>query len=397
MKILVLNLGSTSFKFKLFDFNQGEDALATGGAENIGSPMSAYRISIAQGGLTEKGESHCPEHGDAMDLCIDFLIHNNVIKSIADVDATGYKAVHGGPISGAQYVDDDLLKVMDDYALFAPAHNPVYAKTMRFLKDKYPDLKQVAYFETSFHATMPEYRAIYGVPYQWTTEYGIRRYGFHGSSHSYIAWKMSELEPKARRIVSIHLGGSSSICAIKDGISVAESMGATPQSGLFHNNRVGDFDVFCIPDLIKRYNGDVDEVFNQLATNGGFLGISGVSNDFRDVLKARDEGNRQADLAIKAFADNILGYIGMYTAYMGGLDALVFTGGIGQHNPEVRKMVCLELKWLSLQLDPDKNSQLTEGQLSSSKSKVSVWTLETNEEIMVARQAKKLIEGTTEN
>lgn len=389
MKILVLNLGSTSFKFKLFDFNIGEEILASGCVESIGSPKGAYSINLLS--LVDKGECTCAVHGDAMDLCIDILIKNNVIKSIGDVDAIGYKAVHGGSITGAQLVDDNLIKVMDNLSSFVPAHNPIYISTMRSLQAKYPDLKQVAYFETSFHATIPEYRAVYGVPYKWHTDFGIRRYGFHGSSHSYIAWKLNELEPTAKRIVSIHLGGSSSLCAIKDGISIAESMGATTQSGLFHNNRVGDFDAFCIPDLIKRYNGDVEEVFHQLSTKGGFLGISGVSNDLRAVLQARSEGNKRADLAVKAFADSIIGYIGMFTAYLGGLDSIVFTGGIGQHCSIIREMVCNELGWLSVYIDSDKNSEAREERIDSQKSRVSVWVLETNEELMVARQVHKLI------
>ena len=392
MKILVLNLGSTSFKFKLFDFSQSETALASGGVESVGSPSGAYRITVND--QCDQGQCHCPEHGDAMDLCINVLVRNNVIQSIADVDATGYKAVHGGPISGARFVDNELLQVMESFSLFAPAHNPIYIKTMRSLQEKYPDLKQVAYFETSFHATMPEYRAIYGVPYEWVSDFGIRRYGFHGSSHSYIAWKLQQLEPSARRIVSIHLGGSSSLCAIKDGLSIAESMGATPQSGTFHNNRVGDFDVFCIPDLIKKHDGDVEQVFRILANQGGFLGISGVSNDLREVSKARSKGNPRADLAVRAFADNIVGYIGMFTAYLGGLDSLVFTGGIGQHSTEVRDLVCGELGWLSVHIDPEKNLKSGEERIDSTESKVSVWVLETNEELMVARQARRLVTST---
>lgn len=388
MKILVLNLGSTSFKFKLFDFSSGEKVLAGGGAESIGSPKGAYIIKLP--GFEEKGECTCAVHGDAMDLCIDRLVEHSVIKSIGDVDAVGYKAVHGGSITGARFVDDELMKVMDDFSSFVPAHNPIYLSTMHALRDKYPQLRQVAYFETSFHATMPEYRAVYGVPYQWYRDYGIRRYGFHGSSHSYIAWKLHELEPSAKRIISIHLGGSSSLCAIKDQISIAESMGATTQSGLFHNNRVGDLDTFCIPDLIKRYNGDVDEVFKQLSTNGGFLGISGVSNDLREVLKAREEGNKRADLAVKAFVDSIVGYIGMFMVYLGGLNSIVFTGGIGQHSPVIREMVCDQLSWLSLYLDHDKNLNAAEERVDTAESRVSVWVLETNEELMVARQVEKL-------
>ncbi len=389
MNILVLNLGSTSFKFKLFDFSTVEKILASGGVESIGSPKGAYQVTLP--GVEDKGECTCPVHGDAMDLCIDKLVKNHVIQSIGDVDAIGYKAVHGGSIIGARFVDEDLMKVMDDFSSFVPAHNPIYLSTMRALQNKYPQLRQIAYFETSFHATMPEYRAVYGVPYEWYTDYGIRRYGFHGSSHSYISSRLHELEPASRRIISIHLGGSSSLCAIKDGESIAESMGATTQSGLFHNNRVGDLDVFCIPDLIKRYHGDSDEVFRQLSTKGGFLGISGVSNDLREVLKAREEGNKRADLAVKAFVDTIVGYIGMFTGYLGGLDSLVFTGGIGQHSVIVREMVCEELGWLSLYLDTTKNLKAKEERIDYAQSEVSVWVLETNEELMVARQVKNLI------
>lgn len=389
MKIFVLNLGSTSFKFKLFDFTAGEQALASGGVESIGSAAGAYQIKFPDG--EENGECACAVHSEAMDLCLGKLVERNVIRSIGDVDAVGYKAVHGGRITGARFVDDELMGVMEDFSSFVPAHNPVYISTMRALRDKYPKLKQVAYFETSFHATMPEYRAVYGVPYQWYRDYGIRRYGFHGSSHSYIAWKLHQLEPAAGRVISIHLGGSSSLCAIKDQVSIAESMGATTQSGLFHNNRVGDLDVFCLPDLIKRYDGDVDEVFRQLSTNGGFKGISGVSNDLRKVLAARKDGNKRAALAVDAFVDTIVGYVGMFTSYLGGLDSIVFTGGIGQHSGVIREMVCDKLDWLSLYLDRDKNAGTGDRRIDSPESKVSVWVLETNEELMVARQTARLM------
>ena len=389
MKILVLNLGSTSFKFKLFDFNKEEHVLAFGGVESIGSDKSSYKVTLSDKNF--QGDSLCKEHGDAMDLCINFLVSNQIIGSVSEVDVIGYKAAHGGHIKGARLVDEELMKVMDEYSSFAPAHNPVYVKTMRTLRDKYPGLTQAAYFETSFHATIPEYRTTYGVPYEWQESYGIRRYGFHGSSHSFIAQKLKELDPEAKRVISIHLGGSSSLCAILDGKSIAESMGATPQSGIFHNNRVGDFDVFCIPDLIKRYQGDVDKVFQELSTQGGFLGISGVSNDLRAVLMASEEGDKRATLAVKAFVDGIVGYIGMFTAYLGGLDSLVFTGGIGRNSAIIREKVCKELGYLAVSLDEDTNKRNKEGRMDAGQSKVSIWALETNEELMVARQVMNLI------
>lgn len=388
-KIMVLNLGSTSFKFKLFDFSIGERVLAVGNVESVGGAQSSYRMTAAN--AAEEGNCQCHSHGDAFRFCLTFLEKRGVLASPADLDAVGYKAVHGGAVSGAQLVNEGLLAVMESYVAFAPAHNPVYIGMMRELQESYPQLLQVACFETSFHATIPAQRVVYGVPYEWREQYGIRRYGFHGSSHGYITQKLSELEPASKRVISVHLGGSSSLCAIKDGKSIASSMGATPQSGIFHNNRVGDFDVFCLPELVKRYRGDLDAVMRELATKGGFLGLSGVSNDLRAVLKARADGNVRADLAVRAFVDGIVGYIGMFTAYLGGLDALVFTGGIGQHSAVIRSMVCKALDFLPLRLDAKKNEGSGEGKISSAQSRVSVWVLETNEELMVARQTRDLL------
>jgi acetate kinase len=388
-KVMVLNLGSTSFKFKLFDFNDGEREIAAGNVSNIGDAKSSYRMTV--GDAEEIGECYCPSHGAAFRFCVTLLEKRGYLASLGDLDAVGYKAVHGGAVSGAQLVNDELLAVMESYIAFAPAHNPVYIGMMRELQESDPQLRQVAYFETSFHATIPEYRVVYGVPYEWREQYGIRRYGFHGSSHGYIAQKLRELEPKSKRVISVHLGGSSSLCAIRDGKSIASSMGATPQSGIFHNNRVGDFDVFCLPELVRRYRGDLDAVMRQLATGGGFLGLSGVSNDLRAVLQAREDGNQRAELAVRAFVDGIVGYIGMFTAYLGGLDVLVFTGGIGQHSGVIREMVCEALEFLSLELDTSKNECSGDRKISAVSSAVSVWVLKTNEELMVARRTRDLL------
>ena len=236
--IIVLNLGSTSYKFKLF--TRELDLLASGGVENIGAPESAYRL--AAGEARREGVWKCATHEDAFAQCLDALVEMGALSSLGDLDAVGYKAVHGGRISGARLVDEEVLSEMERMCVYAPAHNPIYLRSMRGLRERYPGLAQVASFETTFHQTIPEYRAVYGLPYEWVEKYGVRRYGFHGASHSYIAWKMGELQPRARRVVSCHLGGSSSVCAILDGRSVATSFGATLQSGLFHNNRVGDMD-----------------------------------------------------------------------------------------------------------------------------------------------------------
>ncbi len=380
MKIMVLNLGSTSFKFKLFDMAEEERLLASGAVERIGRGTGSWRVSALE---ERTGESECQTHEDAFVSMLDKLTEMGVLRDLGELDAVGYKAVHGGPLSGAALVTPELMEQMERCQSFAPAHNPMYLRMMRGVKQRCPGLVQVACFETAFHATIPLHRAIYGVPYEWVERYGVRRYGFHGSSHSYIAMRMAQLEPGARRLISIHLGGSSSLCAILDARSIACSMGATPQSGLFHNNRVGDFDVFCLPALTEA-KGSQEAVLDALSSQSGFLGISGVSGDMRDILTAMDEGNERAKLAFDSFCDNVVGYIGMFSAYLGGLDAICFTGGIGQHCPQVRRQVCAAL---GIGLD----EQIQEGKVSRPDSPVAVYVLETNEELMVARGTKQCL------
>lgn len=383
-KIIVLNLGTTSFKFKLFDFETGEKPLSSGLVERIGAAASDWRFSVGES--RQSGRAACSDHEAAFQFTLALLEKERLIASLDELDGIGFKTVHGGPLRGAVAADDRVLAVLDEYAAFAPAHNPMYANLMRRLREKFPQLRQVACFETSFHADIPLARAAYGVPFDWVEKYGIRRYGFHGSSHSYIAVKMRELAPEARKIISLHLGGSSSLCAITDGKSVASSMGATPQSGLFQNNRVGDFDAFCLPRLTEAY-GSPEKVMRALSTQSGLLGLSGVSNDLRDVLQAATDGNQQAQLAFDAFVDNCIGYIGMFDAYLQGMDALVFTGGIGQNCALLRERVCTRLEYLGLRLDPEK----MDGRISTQDSLIQVWTLETDEELMVARQTRDVL------
>ncbi len=388
LHILILNLGSTSFKYKLFSVAAEERLLSEGSVENIGS-QGRYRVKTPEGGTAE-GSCACASHADALALCMEAMKQTRVPVELGSLDAIGYKAVHGGTISGSHVVTDALLDEMEKMAPLAPAHNPVYLRMMCSVASLYPSLTQIACFETSFHRTVPLQRAVYGIPLEWAERYGLRRYGFHGSSHSYIAWKMRQLAPHARRVVSIHLGGSSSMCAIADGQSVATSMGATPQSGLFHNNRVGDLDVFCLPVLAEALGG-YPQALEALSGQSGFLGLSGVSNDLRDIEKAAQAGDARAELAIAAFADNIVGYIGMFTAYLGGADALAFTGGIGRNSAEVRRRVADNLQFLGVKLDASRNGGNAEGRISAPDSAAEVWVLETNEELMVMRGCAELL------
>ena len=390
-KIFVMNLGTTSFKFKFYAF-EGETAqvLATGELESIGAPLSHYELSYADGRHIDE-QAPIADHGAAFAHCFSILQRDGIIRDLDDVTAVGYKAVHGGNLSGTCLVDDALIAEMERVTPLAPAHNPIYLNAMKDIRKRFPGLTQVARFETSFHGSIPEKRVTYGVPYQWKEELGIRRYGFHGSSHQYISQTVARLQPGARKIINCHLGGSSSICAILDGKSVATSMGATLQSGLFNNNRVGDFEPFCIKPIMDHYGYTLDETLEILSKKSGLLGLSGVSNDLRLVLEAAEAGNKQAQLAFDTLCDNILGYIGMYAAYLNGLDALVFTGGIGTNSAPLRKRVCESLGYLGLDLDEEKNEGRGDGSISTEGSRVTVWRLKTDEESVVAACVREFL------
>ena len=390
-KIFIMNLGTTSFKFKFYAFSgEHSDVLATGELESVGADMSRYEIAYPNGSVIA-GETPIADHGTAFAHCFSILQRDGIIRDLDDVSAVGYKAVHGGNLSGTCLVDDALIREMERVTPLAPAHNPIYLNAMKDIRARFPQLTQVARFETSFHGTIPEKRVTYGVPYQWKEELGIRRYGFHGSSHQYISQVVAKLQPDARRIISCHLGGSSSICAILDGKSVATTMGATVQSGLFNNNRVGDFEPFCLKPIMEHYGYTLDETLEILSKKSGLLGLSGVSNDLRLVLEAAAAGNPQAQLAFDTFCDNIVGYIGMYTAYLNGLDALVFTGGIGTNSDVLRKKVCRQLGYLGLELDAEKNVRRDDGVVSTDTSRVTVWRLKTDEESVVASCVREFL------
>lgn len=384
-KIFIMNLGTTSFKFKLYHFSpEHQQVLASGEIESVGAAESAYELNLGGSG-TEKGVMPIPDHGAGFAFCVDKLQQTGILAGLDDLDAVGYKAVHGGNLSGTQLVTDALMAEMERVTPLAPAHNPIYLQAMKSIRQRYPELKQVARFETSFHSTIPDCRTTYGVPYQWRQELGIRKYGFHGSSHEYIAGRVAQLNPQAKKVINCHLGGSSSICAILEGKSIATTMGATLQSGLFNNNRVGDFEAFCLPMLMEHYDGSLEKVLNVLSKQSGLLGLSGVSNDLRLVIQAMDEGNAQARLAVETLVDNIVGYVGMYAAYLNGLDALVFTGGIGLHSDRIRQMVCSRLGYLGVDLDNEKNTAANTELVSSARSSVDVYRIKTDEEFVVAR------------
>ncbi|MHC4994011.1 MAG: acetate/propionate family kinase [Planctomycetota bacterium] len=366
MIVLVANLGSTSFKYKLFDLSDpgATGRLAEGAADRIGQGDSAWSVSGA--GKEAEGVCDLADHGEAIELHMKRLAEIGV-DQINDLGAIGFKAVHGGPISGAVRVDEDVLQTMRDFSDVAPAHNPPYIAAMEAFAAKLPGVPQVAAFETAFHQTMPEARKIYGIPYEWT-QMGVRRFGFHGASHRYIATRMAEIAPDAKR---------------------------TPQSGLFHNNRVGDFDAFAILKLLAA-GIDIDTVFQRLGKEGGLLGISGVSADMREVEEAAAGGHERARLAIDAFVESCRHYLGAYLVALGGADAITFTGGIGQHGAAIRRAILAGTEWAGIAIDEAKNAAADpkgETRIEQEGSGVQVWVLPTNEELIVARQAVDVLKA----
>jgi acetate kinase len=275
---------------------------------------------------------------------------------------------------------------MEEFADVAPGHNPPYIAAMRAFRQKLPKTPQVAAIETAFHQTIPKTPQVYAIPHEWTEQLGIRKYGFHGASHRYIATRVKEIVPEARKVISCHLGGSCSICAIQDGKSVANSFGMTAQSGVFHNNRVGDFDTFALMKLTKQ-GLTLDEIFKRLGKEGGLLGISAVSPDMRDVENAAAGGNARARLAIEAFVESVRGFIGNYLVALGGCDVLAFTGGIGENGAALREAVCKNLDFAGIVLNPHKNNvRGRETKISAVESGAEIWIVPTNEELIVARQ-----------
>ena len=392
MKVLVANLGSTSFKYRLFDMAD-ERQLARGGIERIGSSQSACFVEI--GDQRREITAEVPDHAVAVRQCLEQLTdpEYGCLQDAGEVAAIGFKAVHGGRLSGVQRVTDDVLQAMEEMNQVAPAHNPPYIAAMRLLAERLPEIPLVAAFETGFHATVPDRLRYYAAPRAWADELQIRRWGFHGASHRYIATRTAELVGRDDlRIISCHLGGSSSLCAIRGRESAATSMGMSPQTGLPHNNRVGDFDPFALPLIMKATGKSLDEVLQELAEESGLLGLSGVSGDVRDLEAATADGNANAELALQMFISEIRRHLGGLLVELGGADTIVFTGGIGENGVNVRAEVCQGLAELGINLNTTLNAKASgECKISDPNSRVEVWVIPTNEEIVVARQARDLL------
>ena len=403
MLILVANLGSTSFKYKLLDVSGDIESssvdpasrvLAKGAVGRIGDASSPCEVSI--GDYHHATEQPVPDHGVAVEACLAQLSdpENGCLKDAAEIQAIGFKAVHGGRRSGTFLVDDDVLDAMAEMNAAAPAHNPPYIAAMNLLRERFPEMPLVAAFETEFHDTIPVSRRTYAIPKAWTDDFQIKRWGFHGSSHQYIAWRSSQLlERSDAKVISLHLGGSSSITAIDSGRSVATTMGMTPQTGLPQNNRVGDFDGFALPLILQRTGLDLDAALQKLASEGGLLGLSGgLSGDIRDLENAADTGNADAELALAVYVEEIRRHLGSMMVALGGVDLIAFTGGIGENAKRIRSSVCRDLGAFGIELDESRNeSAAAEDALQAPSSRTQIRVIPTDEEWIVATRAKRAL------
>ena len=394
MKVLVANLGSTSFKYRLFDL-PSETQLARGGIDRIGQANSACFVEF--NGRKEESSQQVLDHAAAVQICLDQLTHPEYgcVKSVSEVAAIGFKAVFAGNMSGVRVVTDELLTKMEDLSDIAPAHNPMYAKAMRQLRAAFPQIPLVAALETAFHDTIPPENKLYSIPLEWAEQYEVKRWGFHGASHRYLNTRMAQLLGRNDlKVITCHLGGSNSLCAARGGQSQATSMGMSPQTGLLQNNRVGDFDPFALPILLRKTGKTLAQILEDLSSKAGLLGLSGVSQDCRDVEEAAAKGNARAQLALDVFVASIRQYLGSYLAVLGGADAIVFSGGIGENGPQIRANVCQNMEWAGIVLDEAKNNSVPRGGevcISAGTSKTQVWVVPTNEEIVVARQTAEAV------
>ena len=397
MKILVSNIGSTSFKFRLFDMSDGEREIAVGGAERIGSTGSSLSWSVA-GGAERSQPRDFADHGEAITFVLDRLVADGALKRPGELDVVAFKAVMGGDWAPVALVDDALLANMEYFIPVAPAHNPPYIAAMRMFRKVLTGTKLVAAFESGFHQTDPPRRRLYACPPEWAEKYGVKRYGYHGASHRYVATRLAELMPQARSVISCHLGGSSSLCAIRDGASVATSMGLTPQSGLPQGTRVGDFDAFGLKLMADKTGRDLDDLLAELGGKAGMAAMSGTGGDMRDIQSGAAGGDERCRRALDVYVTAIRDYLGAYLVELGGADAIVFTGGIGQKDAHIRAAVLAGLEFAGIVLDEAANAGTTDtGRIDAAASRTALWVLPTNEELIVARRAAELLKAGEES
>ena len=395
MKVLVINCGSSSLKYQLID-SVTEVALAVGLCERIG--IDGRLNHTPNGGEKVVIEQAMPDHEVAIRMVLDALTNENygVIKNLDEIDAIGHRLVHGGEkFTKSVIIDDEVIAGVEECSPLAPLHNPANLIGVRACQAIMPGVPNIGVFDTAFHQTMEPVAYMYGLPYEYYEKYKVRRYGFHGTSHSFVskrAIQMLNLDPDNSKIIVCHLGNGSSISAVKNGKVVDTSMGMTPMEGLVMGTRCGDMDPTIVEYLAHSLNKSLEEVMVILNKKSGVLGISGVSSDFRDLDKASNEGNERAKLAVEVFSYRTAKYIGSYIAAMNGVDVICFTAGIGENAPLVRSLVCEHLGFLGVSIDEDANHKRGEEiAISTPDSKTTVMVIPTNEELAIARETVSLV------
>ena len=399
MKVLVLNCGSSSIKYKLYDMN-GQKELASGVIEKIGLPDSFLKFTLSDGSkqvITQE----IKEHTAGIELILKTLTDAKygAIKSLDQIDAVGHRVVHGGDkFCSSVVINQEVIDKIEECVDLAPLHNPANLKGIYAIQKILPKVPQVAVFDTSFHQTMPSYAYIYALPYDYYEKYGVRRYGFHGTSHRYVAKRGCEflgLDLENSRIITAHIGNGGSITAIKNGKSIDTSMGMTPVEGLMMGSRSGSVDPGVLTYLMEKEDLSTQQINDIINKKSGLVGVSGVSSDMRDIENAIEQGNERARLAMDMYFYYILKYISGYIAVLGGVDAIIFTGGVGENQPIMRKYVCDSLAFLGVDFNNELNDRIKgrETELTFPNSKVRVAVIPTNEELAIAIDTEELVEG----
>lgn len=398
MNILVLNCGSSSVKYKLIEIKANK-VLAEGGIEKIGLPDTFIKFKFGNEKIQQDLDIN--DHVGAIKSILDNLTSKEYgcIKDFKEIDAVGHRVVHGGEkFNKSVLINDEVIaKIKECYGI-APLHNPVNMAGIDAINEVLPEVPQVGVFDTAFHQTMPAKSYMYALPYKYYAEDGVRRYGFHGTSHRYVSQRVCEflgVEPKGKKIITCHVGNGGSITAVKDGKSIDTSMGLTPTEGLMMGTRCGDVDPGALIFLMDKHNLSSKDMLNMVNKESGLAGVSGVSSDMREITAAAKQGNEKAILALEMYEQRITKYVGAFAAEMGGVDIIVFTGGVGEHQSSTRANVCNPLRFMGVEIDDAANDANNgdEGIISTPNSAVKVVVIPTDEEYMIAKDTEAIIEG----
>ncbi len=397
MKILVLNCGSSSIKYALYDMDS-KSVMTSGGAERVGLDGAFVKVKLANG---EKKTImyDIPEHTEGVKFIFSLLTDPEigVIKDLKEIDAVGHRMVHGGEkFNKSVLLTDEVLEAFEACTDLAPLHNPANLKGVRAVQELMPGLPQVGVFDTAFHQTMPKEAYMYAIPYELYEKYGVRRYGFHGTSHRYVSQRVCEylgVKAEGKKIITCHIGNGGSIAAVKDGKCVDTSMGLTPLEGLMMGTRSGDIDGGAVTFIEKKLGLDADGMSNLLNKKSGLLGVSGISSDMREIFQANQDGNERAKLAFEMYCYRVRKYVGSYAAAMNGCDIIVFTAGVGENQADMRQSVCNGLAFMGVEIDVEKNKTIhgEEAVISTPNSKITVVVVPTDEELMIASDTMALL------